>query len=195
MGTKKLVFFFKKVRNWIRLVFWLVLKSWNHSSRSQHAPIYVDIWDAMSSLWGSTSSLELFRISSVPFGICNCRCIGRRRGIEFLQEVGCICKREELQVVMNAVTASGFVLDTIYGNIVTAGGMFTESYGRSGCRRHFICRSMEGVAAGGTLFAGVWKEWLQEAMEGLCTAGGVFAALRMATPLHTSITESLDWLH
>ena len=32
-------FFFKKVRNWIRLVFWLVLKSWNHSSRSQHAPI------------------------------------------------------------------------------------------------------------------------------------------------------------
>ena len=33
-------FFFKKVRNWIRLVFWLVLKSWNHSSRSQHAPIW-----------------------------------------------------------------------------------------------------------------------------------------------------------
>ena len=32
-------FFFKKVRNWIRLVFWLVLKSWNHLSRSQHAPI------------------------------------------------------------------------------------------------------------------------------------------------------------
>ena len=36
---KNLIFFFKKVRNWIRLVFWLVLKSWNHSSRSQHAPI------------------------------------------------------------------------------------------------------------------------------------------------------------
>ena len=35
---KKYDFFFKKVRNWIRLVFWLVLKSWNHSSRSQHAP-------------------------------------------------------------------------------------------------------------------------------------------------------------
>ena len=32
-------FFFKKVRNWIRLVFWLVPKSWNHSSRFQHAPI------------------------------------------------------------------------------------------------------------------------------------------------------------
>ena len=30
---------FKKVQNWIRLVFWIVLKSWNHSSRSQHAPI------------------------------------------------------------------------------------------------------------------------------------------------------------
>ena len=30
-------FFFKKVRNWIWLVFWLVLKSLNqHSSRSQH---------------------------------------------------------------------------------------------------------------------------------------------------------------
>ena len=38
-GPKNLIFFFKKVRNWIRLVFWLVLKSWNHSSRSQHAPI------------------------------------------------------------------------------------------------------------------------------------------------------------
>ena len=36
---KNLIFFFKKVRNWIRLVFWLVLKSWNQSSRSQHAPI------------------------------------------------------------------------------------------------------------------------------------------------------------
>ena len=35
MGTKKFDFFFQKVRNWI----WLVLKSWNHSSRSQHAPI------------------------------------------------------------------------------------------------------------------------------------------------------------
>ena len=34
---KNLIFFFKKVRNWIWLVFWLVLKSWNHSSRSQHA--------------------------------------------------------------------------------------------------------------------------------------------------------------
>ena len=33
-------FFFNKVRNWIWLVFWLVLKSLNqHSSRSQHAPI------------------------------------------------------------------------------------------------------------------------------------------------------------
>ena len=36
---KNLIFFFKKVLNWIQLVFWLVLKSWNHSSRSQHAPI------------------------------------------------------------------------------------------------------------------------------------------------------------
>ena len=39
LGTKKFVFFFKKVRNWIWLLFWLVLKSWNYSSRSQHAPI------------------------------------------------------------------------------------------------------------------------------------------------------------
>ena len=38
-GNQNIWFFFKKVRNWIRLVFWLVLKSWNHSSRSQHAPI------------------------------------------------------------------------------------------------------------------------------------------------------------
>ena len=37
---KNLFFFIKKVRNWIRLVFWLVLMSWNHSSRSQHAPIW-----------------------------------------------------------------------------------------------------------------------------------------------------------
>ena len=36
---QKNLIFFKKVWNWIRLVFWLVLKSWNHSSRSQHAPI------------------------------------------------------------------------------------------------------------------------------------------------------------
>ena len=37
---RNLIFFFKKVRNWIWLVFWLVPKSWNHSSRSQHAPIW-----------------------------------------------------------------------------------------------------------------------------------------------------------
>ena len=37
---RNLIFFFKKVRNWILLVFWLVLKSWIHSSGSQHAPIY-----------------------------------------------------------------------------------------------------------------------------------------------------------
>ena len=37
---KNLIFFSKKVWNWIWLVFWLVLKSWNqHSSRSQHAPL------------------------------------------------------------------------------------------------------------------------------------------------------------
>ena len=37
---RNLIFFFKKVRNWIWLVFWLVLKSLNQlSSRSQHAPI------------------------------------------------------------------------------------------------------------------------------------------------------------
>ena len=40
LETKKFDFFFKKVWNWIRLVFWLVLRSLNqHSSRSQHAPI------------------------------------------------------------------------------------------------------------------------------------------------------------
>ena len=36
---KKFLFFSIKFEFWIRLVFWLVLKSWNHSSRSQHAPI------------------------------------------------------------------------------------------------------------------------------------------------------------
>ena len=36
---KKFDFFFKKVQNLIRFVFWLVLKSWNHSSSSQYAPI------------------------------------------------------------------------------------------------------------------------------------------------------------
>ena len=37
---KNLILFFKKGRNWIWLVFWLVLKSLNqHWSRSQHAPI------------------------------------------------------------------------------------------------------------------------------------------------------------
>ena len=46
----KIRFFFKKVRNWI----WLVLKSWNHHSSRSH--LYVDIGDASSSLWGSTSS-------------------------------------------------------------------------------------------------------------------------------------------
>ena len=59
--TKNLIFFFKKVWNWNWLVFWLVLKSWNqHSSRSH---LYVDIGDASSSLWGSTSSLSfVFKI-------------------------------------------------------------------------------------------------------------------------------------
>ena len=48
----KIWLFFKKIWNWI----WLVLKSWNqHSSRSH---LYVDIGDASSSLWGSTSSLN-----------------------------------------------------------------------------------------------------------------------------------------
>ena len=66
---KNLIFFFKKVRNWIRLVFWLVVKSWNHSSRSQHAPIYVDIGDASSSLWGLTSSFTRtsFHYRTQPF--------------------------------------------------------------------------------------------------------------------------------
>ena len=49
-GNPEIWFFFKKVRN----IIWLVLKSWNqHSSRSH---LYVDIGDASSSLWGSTSS-------------------------------------------------------------------------------------------------------------------------------------------
>ena len=52
-GNPKIWFFFSKK---FEIVFWLVLKSWNHSSRSQHAP-YDDIGDASSSLWGSTSSL------------------------------------------------------------------------------------------------------------------------------------------
>ena len=56
-STWEPIFFFKKVRNWIWLLFWLVLKSWNqHSSRSH---LYVDIGDASSSLWGSTSSYIL----------------------------------------------------------------------------------------------------------------------------------------
>ena len=55
---KNLIFFFKKVWNWIWLVFWLVLKSWNHSS-GLNMHLYVDIGDASSSLWGSTSSYIL----------------------------------------------------------------------------------------------------------------------------------------
>ena len=54
MGTKNLIFFFKKIRNWI----WLVLKSWNQYSSRSH--LYVDIGDASSSLWGSTSSFEMY---------------------------------------------------------------------------------------------------------------------------------------
>ena len=52
---KNLIFFFKKVWNWIWLVFWLVLKSWNHSSRSQHAPICRHR-GCIVVPWGSTSS-------------------------------------------------------------------------------------------------------------------------------------------
>ena len=73
-GNQKIwFFFFKKVRNWIWLVFWLMLKSWNqHSSRSH---LYVDIGDASSSLWGSTSSfimiLTSFQHHESPI-ICYC---------------------------------------------------------------------------------------------------------------------------
>ena len=39
-GNQKIwFFFFKKVWNWIRLVFWLVLKSWNHSSRTYRSTL------------------------------------------------------------------------------------------------------------------------------------------------------------
>ena len=38
-GNQKIWFFQKKVRNWIWLVFWLMLKSFNQLSRSRHAPI------------------------------------------------------------------------------------------------------------------------------------------------------------
>ena len=56
---KNLIFFSKKVQNWI----WLEMKSWNqHSSRSH---LYVDIGDASSSLWGSTSSLLLEKIQNI----------------------------------------------------------------------------------------------------------------------------------
>ena len=53
--------FFKKVRNWIWLVFWLVLKSLNqHSSRSQYAPIcrHRGCIVVPLTLWGSTSSFS-----------------------------------------------------------------------------------------------------------------------------------------
>ena len=59
-GNQKNWFFFfsKKFLNWIRLVFWLVLKSWNiQVGLNMH--LYVDIGDASSSLWGSTSSYNL----------------------------------------------------------------------------------------------------------------------------------------
>ena len=56
--SKNLIFFFKKVRNWIRLVFWLVLKSWNHSSRSRHAPMCRHR-GCIVVPWGSTSSFKL----------------------------------------------------------------------------------------------------------------------------------------
>ena len=54
-NQKNWFFFFKKVWNWIRLLFWLVLKSWNHSSRSQHAPIGRHR-GCIVVPWGSTSS-------------------------------------------------------------------------------------------------------------------------------------------
>ena len=61
-GNQKISFFFKKVRNWIRLVFWLVLKIWNQlSSRSQHAPICRHR-GCIVVLWGSTSSSPCFLI-------------------------------------------------------------------------------------------------------------------------------------
>ena len=58
-GNQKIWFFQKKVRNWIWLVFWLKLKSFNQLSRSRHAPICRHR-DASSSLWGSTSSFFFF---------------------------------------------------------------------------------------------------------------------------------------
>ena len=64
------IFFFFKVWNWIWLVFWLVLKSWNqHSSRSQtrNMHLYVDIGDALSSFWGSTSSFSIIYLECACF--------------------------------------------------------------------------------------------------------------------------------
>ena len=66
MGTN--FFFFKKVRNWIWLLFWLVLKSWNQHSIRSH--LYVDIGDASSSLWGSTSSFFIFYFFYLFFIFC-----------------------------------------------------------------------------------------------------------------------------
>ena len=66
-------FFFFKVWNWIWLVFWLVLKSWNqHSSRSH---LYVDIGDASSSLWGSTSSHKYWSGSQLVSVLTTCTLI------------------------------------------------------------------------------------------------------------------------
>ena len=59
---------FKKNQNWIlvcfyfkfEIEFWLVPKRWNHSIRSQHAPIWRNR-ESSSSLRGSTSSLIFFQ--------------------------------------------------------------------------------------------------------------------------------------
>ena len=66
--SKNLTFFFQRVRNWIRLVVWRVLKSWNHSSRSQHAPICRHR-GCIVVPWGSTSSCNFKQIAKSVLGL------------------------------------------------------------------------------------------------------------------------------
>ena len=58
-GTHKNWFFFKKVRNWIRLVFFDLCWRAEIIQVGLNMHLYVDIGDASSSLWGSTSSFEV----------------------------------------------------------------------------------------------------------------------------------------
>ena len=72
---KNLIFFFKKVWNWIRLVFDLCWRA-EIIQVGLNMHLYVDIGDASSSLWGSTSSFQSLCSSSdsLIFFLCYEKC-------------------------------------------------------------------------------------------------------------------------